>query len=80
MELAKKPTCGDCSFYERESETEEARRGKDTVFSFGRRVWDTNRVERTAIRAKRSRVTSEDMESKLHNSGLLSDPKGDRFQ
>jgi hypothetical protein len=51
--------------------------GKDTVFSFGGRVWDTNRVERTATRAKRSRMISEDMESKLHNSGLLSDPKGD---
>jgi hypothetical protein len=52
--------------------------GKDTVFSFGGRVWDSNRIENTAIRAKKSRV-SEDMESKLRDSGMLSDSKMTNF-
>lgn len=44
--------------------------GKETIFSFGGKVWDDSRIESTATRAKKSK-TSEDMESKLHNSGLM---------
>ncbi|PMD25575.1 hypothetical protein NA56DRAFT_565482, partial [Hyaloscypha hepaticicola] len=35
--------------------------GKETVFSFGGKVWDDNRIESTAARAKKSK-TREDME------------------
>ena len=30
--------------------------GKDTVFSFGGRVWDSQRIENTLVRAKKSKV------------------------
>jgi hypothetical protein len=50
--------------------------GKETVFSFGGKVWDNNRIESTATRAKKSK-TSEDTESKSHNSGLMPDQEDD---
>lgn len=67
---------GTALFMKEKAKRRKREEGKDTVFSFGGRAWDSNRVESTAIRAKKSRI-SEDIESKLHNSGLLSDPKGD---
>lgn len=58
--------------------TEKAKRrkreeGKDTVFTFGGRVWDSRRLESTLVRAKKPKVTI-DLTGKCaykpHSSGM----------
>ena len=46
--------------------------GKDTIFSFGGRLWDRQRVENTLVRTKRPRGI-ENFPSKLCNDRLLFD-------
>lgn len=48
--------------------------GKDTVFSYGGRLWDSDRVEHTLSRAKRARF-SEDVVGKFHEKWMLSDER-----
>ena len=66
---------GTAVFMKEKAKRRKREEGKETVFSFGGRVWDSNRIENTAIRAKKSKIT-EDMESKLHSSRTLSYQKG----
>lgn len=46
--------------------------GKDTVFSFGGRLWDSNRVENTLNKARKT-WNSEDLAGKFHEKRLLFD-------
>jgi hypothetical protein len=63
---------GTALFMKEKAKRRKREEGKETVFSFGGRIWDSNRIESTAIRAKKSKI-SDDMESELYHNGLLSD-------
>lgn len=57
---------GTALFMKRKAQQRKRQEGKDTMFSFGGRVWDSNRIESTATRAGKSKA-SDDVECKLSN-------------
>jgi hypothetical protein len=61
---------GTALFMKEKAKRRKREEGKDTVFSFGGRVWDDNRIESTATRAKKSKI-SEDMAGELRNTTLF---------
>ena len=50
--------------------------GKDTVFNFGGRLWDTDRIDSTLARVERSRL-SESLAGEFPINGLLPQTSSD---